>query len=392
MSVSASRLFRAVATLAVAALVFAACGEEGGSGEDIPEEVSADRESVMAEIDAIGEQAQSGELEYDPSADSDETIEALREAIPAPDGYPSRAVEIIIGFGEGGGSDNYVRNIGPDSGRIMDTDIVYNNVPGASGEVGMAQLTTAEPDGYTVASVITNQVINQAAGGQPYEFTDDFSFIIRQQGPTEVYWVAEDSEWETFDDMLEYAADNPGEVRVSGSGRQSDDEYRLLTLEDEIDSEFVYVPFDGVSERIQAILGGDIDVLHETAGTVYNLYEDGEIRPLAYGGDIVFDAIDPDIPSVADLGYEVPTGRWRGMVGLPDTDPEILEYLHNVFYAASTLPHYTEYEEEFFQDVAGGYLGPEDFQEASVEELGNIEQIIDELLGGEVDVEEDDES
>jgi putative tricarboxylic transport membrane protein len=389
-----SALRRTAVAVTALALALAACGTDGDDGAAEPDDgdtatengeddgdgdTGGGQEDVLAAIDDIAAQVEAGELEYDPGASEDETIQALREAIPQPEGYPGRPIEILIGFGEGGGSDNYTRNVGVDAERIMGQRIVYNNIPGASGEVALGQMLTQAADGYTIASAITNQVINDALDTQPYSFVDDVTFIIRQQGPTEIYWVPTDSEWETFEDMLEYAADNPGQVRVSGSGIGSDDEFRLLALGSELDTEFGFVPFDGVGGRISALLAGDIDVLHETAGTVYDLYEDGQIRPLAYGGDIVFEAIDPDIPSVAELGYPVPTGRWRGMVGPQDLDQEIVDYLHNVFYAAAQLPSYKEFEVAFFQDVAGGYLNGEEFEEESRRERDEIAALAEEF-------------
>lgn len=373
--------------LAAVVLSLAACGAgPGGGGGDGAsadpegeEGLALSQEDAVTEIDAIVEQLEAGELEYDVSADSDTTIEALQELIPAPDGYPARAVEVLIGFGEGGGSDNYARNIAIDAQRIMGQDIILNNVPGASGEVALGQMFSGPTDGYTISTVITNQVINDAIGSQPYSFVDDVSFIIRQQGPTEVYWVPTDSPFEDFQAMLDFAVENPGQVTVSGSGVGSDDEFRLLALGSELDTSFNFVPYDGVGGRTTALLSGDIDVLHETAGTVIDLYRDGQIRPLAYGGDIVFDRIDPEIPSVAELGYPVPTGRWRGIVAPQEVDPAIIDYLHHVFYAASQLPSYTEYEEEFFQDVAGGYLNSEDFEAASREEKAELEVLVEEF-------------
>jgi putative tricarboxylic transport membrane protein len=399
---TANRGFRATA-LGTAVLMLAACGGDGGSddggdaaGEEAAGEEGGDRaaqrEEVMAEIDDIAAQVESGELEYDSGAESDDAIAALQEAIPAPEGYPTRAIEILIGFGEGGGSDNYTRQIGIDAERILGQNLVYNNIPGASGELALGQMFTQANDGYVIASSITNQVINDALETQPYSFVDDVEFIIRQQGPTEIYWVAADNEWETFDDMLEAAAENPGEIRVTGSGIGSDDEFRLLALEAEIDSEFNYVPFGGVGDRVSGLLSGDIDVMHETAGTVIDLYEDGQIRPLAYGGDIVFEDIDPDVPSVADLGYPVPTGRWRGMVGPTDLDPEIVDYLHNVLYASSQLPSYLEYEETFFQDVAGGYLGPEEWLEDATAEREEIARLAEEFGYDTTELEEEQEA
>lgn len=368
--------------LAAAALALAACGAgPGGGGDDAePEEGGAlSQEEAVEEIDAIVEQLEAGELEYDVSADSDPTIDALRELIQKPNGYPTRPIEVLIGFGEGGGSDNYARNVAIDAQRIMGQEIILNNVPGASGEVALGQMFSGPTDGYTISTVITNQVINDAIGSQPYSFVDDVSFIIRQQGPTEVYWVTADSPFTDFQSMLDFAVENPGQVTVSGSGRGGDDEVRLLALGEELGTSFNFVPYDGVGGRTTALLGGDIDVLHETAGTVIDLYNDGQIRPLAYGGDIVFERIDPEIPSVADLGYPVPTGRWRGIVAPKEVDPAIIDYLHHVFYAASQLPSYTEYEEEFYQDVAGGYLNSEEFEEAARAEKEELLPLVEDI-------------
>lgn len=369
-------------------LSLAACGSgPGGDAGDAADEAAApggaepaeilsseSQQEAVEEIDAVI--AEAGEMQC-PVDDS--VIESLREVIEQPGDYPARPVEMLIGFGEGGGSDNYARNIAVGAQRIMGEEIILNNVPGASGEVALGQMFSGPSDGYTISTVITNQVINDAIGSQPYSFVDDVQFIIRQQGPTEVYWVPTDSQFETFQDMLDYAVENPGEVTVSGSGRGSDDEFRLLALGSELGTSFNFVPYEGVGGRTTALLSGDIDVLHETAGTVIDLYRDGQIRPLAYGGDIVFDRIDPDIPSVADLGYPVPTGRWRGIVAPEEIDPAIADYLHDVFYASSQLPCYKQFEEEFFQDVAGGYLNSEEFEEAARAEREELAVLVEEF-------------
>ena len=382
------RLLKFLLLAALPLVLLTACDEEGGleaadddaAGEAAEEDADwPSQEEVVADIDEVVERMDAGELEYDQGADSDEVIEALQEVIPQPEDFPTRAIEWVIGFGEGGGSDNFARFAGYDAERIFGQDMIYNNMPGASGEVALGHVLTQQADGYTLSGPIANQVINDALGVQPYSFVDDFDQVIRLQGPTEIYWVVEDSEWETFEDMLDHAVENPGDVTVTGSGIGGDDELRLLALEQELDTDFIYVPFDGVGDRTSGLLSGDIDVMHETAGTVFDLYEDGQIRPLAYGGDIVFEDIDPDIPSVAELGYDVPANRWRGIAVTAGVDPQVLDYLHNVFYAATQLPYYTDYEADFFQDVAGGYLNSEEFAQDAMEERETITQLAEEL-------------
>ena len=383
------RLARSIALIAAVGLIAAACGGDDAAAPApapapaapaAPEAPAGyDRAAVMAAIDDIAARVASGELSYDPTQNEDDAIQALREAIPAPDGYPARSVQLIIGFGEGGGSDLYSRNAGRDVERIMGRPLVYNNVPGGSGEVALGQLITSNPDGYTIGSAITNQVIIDALGTQPYSFTESVEFIIRQQGPTETYWVRADSPFQTMEELLEFAKNNPGEIRNSGSGLGGDDEFRQLAIEAALDTEIVFIPFDGVGGRTTALLSGDIDMLHETLATMYDLYEDGQIRALAYGGDQQLGAFDPDIPSMTQLGYEVPVGRWRSMVAPLGTPVEIIEYLHNLFYAASKLPSYIEYAEVALQNNPDFYLGPEAFRAEAIRERDALKVIIEQF-------------
>ncbi len=368
-----------VVLLLLFGLMVIGCGDPDVDVDDVDvddvdeDDVWPSQEEVVAAIDEVI-------ADYEDGVYSDEeVIEALREVIPQPEGFPARTIEYIVPWGEGGGSDNYARFIGRDAAIIMDETIVYNNMPGGGGEVALAYLFTQRPDGHTIYGAIANQTINDALGTQPHSFTNDCDFIIRNQGATEIYWVLPDSPFETMEEALQYAVDNPGQLTVCGAGAGGDDEFRLASLERELGTEIVYVPYDAVGERVSSLLGGHVDIMHETVGTVIDLYEAGEIRPLAYGGDIVFEELDPDIPSIADLGYEVPVGRWRGMTTVGGTDPQIIDYLHNVFYASSQLPYYKDYEREFFQHLPAAYLNSADFEAYARQEVADITELAREL-------------
>jgi tripartite-type tricarboxylate transporter receptor subunit TctC len=306
-------------------------------------------------------------------------IEALRGVIPRPEGFPQRPITLIIPWGEGGGSDAYARHIGFDAAKIMGVNIVYSNMPGGAGEVGLAHLLTMPPNGYTIYISIASQTINDALGKQPHSFTRDVDFIIRNQGATEVYWVRADSPFATIQDMLDFAKANPGKLTICGAGAMGDDELRVASLSRELGAEIVYVPYAAVGERISSLLGGHVKVMHEPVGTVYDLFRAGQIRPLAIGGDMRFKDLDPNIPSIGELGFSVPIGRWRGITTVGGTDPKIIDYLHNVFYAASKLPYYREYEIRFFQHLADAYLNSADFEAYAVAEKERIQKLAREL-------------
>ncbi len=362
--------------LLVLALAISGCGQ---TDEVIEPETGGDDPGGPSQTEVVSAIDEVVEAFYNNEYDDDEVIVALQEVIPKPEGYPARPVEYIVPWGEGGGSDNYARHIGFDAAKIMGQNIVYNNMPGGGGEVGLAYLLTQAPDGYTIYGAIANQTINDALGTQPHAFSTDVEFIIRNQGATEIYWVRADSPFQTMQDALDYAIENPGQLTICGAGAGGDDEFRIASLSKQLNTDIIYVPYDGTGERVSSLLGGHVDMMHETVGVVIDLYEVGDIRPLAYGGDIVFDELDPDIPCITDMGYDVPVGRWRGMVTVKGVDSQIVNYLHNCFYAASKLPYYQNYEKEFFQHLPNAYLNSADFEAYVIDEVARLTDLAREL-------------
>ncbi|MDQ0338209.1 tripartite-type tricarboxylate transporter receptor subunit TctC [Caldalkalibacillus uzonensis] len=359
-------------------LIAAACGSEPSSSSEEPNnqegetapESTLSQEEVLAEIERITDQINSGDLS------EEEGIEELKAVIPKPEGYPSRNIEYVVGWGEGGGSDRYARHIAMEAEKIMDTKIIINNMPGGAGEVALAYMLDQPADGYTIYGAITSQVINEALGEQPYSFTEETTFIIRNQGATEVFWVREDSPFETWDDLVEHAKQN--EVTFTGAGSPGDDELRIAELVQQLgDVKFTYIPSQESGERVASLLGGHIDVLHETAGAVIDLYHDGQIRPILIPSDVPFEGIDA--PTTADYGLTVSVGRWRGINAPGGLDPEIQQYLHNVFYAASLMPGYKQYEKESYLDIVPGYLNSEDYEKAAKEEVEIVREMLRDL-------------
>ncbi|MCM3760113.1 tripartite tricarboxylate transporter substrate binding protein [Alkalihalobacillus oceani] len=354
----------------IVCLLLSACGSDRTTYE--PELYAAiDNDDVIAGIDEITERVHKGELT------EEEGIAELREWIPRPDDFPRRNIEYIIPWGEGGGSDLYARQISRDAEKILGVTLVPNNMPGGNGEVALAYALSQPADGYTIYGAITSQVINDTLGEQPYSFIDDTTFIIRNQGPTEVFWTRSDGPYQTWEDLIEADRENPGSVTFTGAGALADDELRIMEMNNQLGTSFTYIPSNASGERVSSVLGGHIDVLHETTGAVIDLYRAGQIRPLLVPSDEPFVGIDA--PTTAELGIDISIGRWRGMNAPGHLDPEITVYLHNVFYAAANLPHYRQFEEDSYFHMVDGYLDYEDYRAHAEEERETIVQLLRDL-------------
>ncbi len=361
--------------IATAIIVLCGCSqpEESGLPEPVNKGSQDNQAGVIAAIDRLIDQFYSGVY------GEKEIIEKLREVIPRPNDFPEYPIEFIVPWGEGSSADNYARNLGYDASLIMEQNIFYNNLPGGGGEVGLTYLLKAPPDGYTLYAASVDQSINEVMGRQSHPFSKNVDFIIRSQDAVEAYWVVYDSPFRNMGDALDFAVDNPGRLKICGDDSSGDGQFKVLSLARELGTEVEYSACDGAAERMEKLLERETDLLLESVGVAEDYYKNRAIRPLAYSGNVVFSDIDPNISCIGDLGYSVPSSRWKGIVTVNGVDKHIIDYLHNCFYAASKLPYYQTYKNEFINYFYDAYLNPIDFKTYVFEEVYLLDQLAEEL-------------
>jgi tripartite-type tricarboxylate transporter receptor subunit TctC len=299
----------------------------------------AERMKIVSSIDNVIKLLNTGGI------NEAEAVKQITAIIPKPKNFPTRNIEFVVPWGEGGGSDRYARTIGRDAEKFLPVSFVYKNMAGAAGEVGYAYLLTQPPDGHTIYGMTLPQVLHDALGETPYSFTDDTTYIISNQGPSEAFWVrADEKRFKTWEDVVKYAKENPKKLIVSASATKSDDEFMLVQLQDQLGIEITHLASDKSGQRQANLLGGHADILHESTGPVIDLYRGGKIRPILYLGSKRFTELDPSIPCGKDVGLNLTIIRFRGITGPPGMPRDITEYLYYVLYAASQMPGYKKFE------------------------------------------------
>src|SRR5712691_11575588 len=90
--------------------------------------------------------------------------------------YPSKPVRIIVAFSPGTGIDILAREVGQQMSQHLQQPFVVENRPGASGNLGMALLAKAEPDGYTISVRVNTFAMNAALfDNLPFDSVRDFA-------------------------------------------------------------------------------------------------------------------------------------------------------------------------------------------------------------------------
>ncbi|MEL7567172.1 MAG: tripartite tricarboxylate transporter substrate binding protein [Dehalobacterium sp.] len=298
-----------------------------------------------------------------------------QEKVEKPGDYPNRTVNIIIPYGPGGGSDSFVRMMGKIANEIEGFPSVCVNVPGAGSITGLTQLTTSDPDGYTIAS-LTSDYITCDVFDTTELTVDDFKWVIRGCINASMIFANSKSEkFKTWDDVIAEAKARPGEITVGITS--IGDEVVLAALRQHgVDLKGVMTQTP--AERFSSLVGGHLDLILEQPGDGVSFLEAGQIKALLSLTDERLTGFE-DAPSSMELGYEVTYPYWRGIVAHKDTPDEIVNYLHDVFKKVIETDEFKQYLHEKYMDSQDAYLGKDDFYQASKEEVELYENIAKEV-------------
>lgn len=244
--------------------------------------------------------------------------------------FPSQDMEYIIPYNPGGGADPAGRQYAESLSEALDININVMNQPGADEAIGITRLATADPDGYTLGMGTTGGFLGQPIANPDvqYDGIGDFTPITQMTSTPYGLFVSADSGYETLEDLLAAARENPGDVTISAPVRMGSPALSIYYLEDQAEVEFTLVTTSGGSgEAALEVMGGRIDAMVGNASGQLGLVESGELLALGYSGTEDYSDHLPDAQSFNDQGYDIPfVSDYITMApaGIPDDARELL--------------------------------------------------------------------
>ncbi|MCF6269788.1 MAG: tripartite tricarboxylate transporter substrate binding protein [Melioribacteraceae bacterium] len=250
---------------------------------------------------------------------------------PADDTYPTdNSIKVIVHVPPGGGTDNMARLVLQYAGKVLKTDFVIENHKGAGGQVGYSVLARSHPDGYTIGTITTMSIVTHELTRKnvSYKIEEDFIPIARVvMDPSALFVLASDS-ISSFKELLEIAKDREKKINCAGTAYWGSDYVHLKRLENLSDVEFNYIPFDGVSEVRNMLLGGHVRIASGGLANFRSLIDAGKVKPLVVASEKRLHLF-PDVPTYSELGYPLVTGSSRGFAFPKDTPKEYVDLLSN---------------------------------------------------------------
>ncbi len=217
--------------------------------------------------------------------------------------WPVRQARIIIPFAAGGPLDVPARIVADRLSQRLGTTFVVENRGGAGGGLGAQQVARAAPDGATLlfisASIATISALQPALNFNPIRDLDPLSIIVDLPAGL---LVRADSPLRSLDDLLAQARANPGRLTYGSGGVGSANHLTAALFASMANIDLMHVPYRGVSQAVNAIYSGEIDLVFGSSIEVLPHAQQGRGRLLG----VTTEQRLPQIPDVPAIGERVP--------------------------------------------------------------------------------------
>ena len=242
--------------------------------------------------------------------------------------FPAQPITLVVPFPPGGTTDIAARTVAQAMEKALGQSVVVDNRAGAGGNIGMAAVSRAKPDGHTIGmGTIGTQTINQFLyKDMAFDPATDFEPIALVMSTPNVIAVNAASDIKSMKDLVEAAKANKLTYATPGIG--SSVHLTGAYLEQALGIEMLHVPFKGVAGSMPALIGGQVDILLDNLPSTMAQIKDGsKVRGVAVTSAERSPSV-PDLPTVAETVVpDFGVTAWFALYAPKGTPPEALSKL-----------------------------------------------------------------
>ena len=281
---------------------------------------------------------------------------AARAAAPGSN-FPTKPITLIQPYAPGGPTDQHLRVLVEEVGKILGQPVVIDSRPGANGVTAAAALTRAAPDGYTLgilpASVYREPYINKV----PFDPTSSFSYIALLSDYSFGLAVRQDAPWKSWADLMADGKKRPGMLNIGATGAAGTPR---IVMEEALAAAGVkanLVTFKGDADVVTAILGGHIDAAPLSGVAVPHI----EAHKMRYLVMLTSQRVPrfPELHTLKESGGDMFIDSPYGVAGPKAMDPARVAQLNAAFHQALLSPVGTKALQQLNQQA--NYKGPDDY-------------------------------
>lgn len=290
--------------------------------------------------------------------------------------FPSQPIQLVVGYGAGGGTDMCFRALARTAGKELGQPVVIENKPGAGSSLSIGYIARQKPDGYNVAALSTGAVLNQfLVSGIDYNVMEDLTPIAMVAQYQVGLLVRADSPLTSLKDIIQKAKAQPDAMAFSTAGVGTPQHLTMVKLGEEVGAKWTHVPYKSGIEASMALMRGDVEVMAQTAEWVA-FVRDGRLRLLNVFTEDRMEGFD-QAPTLLEEGYELVAPSILGLVGPKGMDPEIVTKIDNAFKVAIDTDEFRQCTDQF--GLKTDYKDAEAFSKYIQNTIDNWEPVIGNL-------------
>ena len=252
--------------------------------------------------------------------------------------WPTKSLQVISPFTAGNANDTVARVVLDQVSRQIAQPFIIENWPGGGGTIGVAMVTNADPDGYTIllhSSSVSAQVVLHKT--LPYDPVRELAPVVLFGVQPSVLVSAPSKGFKTVADLVAAAKARPGELNFASAGIGSASHMAGERLRLAAGINVQHTPFRG-AEGLGAVLAGWIDYYFIPIAPAAPLIADGKLVVLAVSTPKRAPSL-PNVPTIAEAGYPDAEYLFWGGLSVPAKTPHyIVDKLHDETQKALNMP------------------------------------------------------
>ncbi len=258
--------------------------------------------------------------------------------------YPSKPIRLVVPFTPGGVTDTSGRLIAEQLSKRLGQQVIVDNKPGASGNIGTQQVAAAEGDGYTLllgfdGTLVINPHVFPKTG---FDTLKDFAPIGKIGDAVLILVAHPSSPAKTLKEVIALSKSEKNGLSYGTSGTGGTPHIAGELLRQKTGANLVHVPYKGGGQALTDVLGGNIPLVYTAIASAMPHVKSGKLLPIAVSSAKRASSL-PDVATFIENGVaDFEANSWVGLLAPAKTPRAIITRLNTELTAVLNDPEVRE--------------------------------------------------
>ena len=254
--------------------------------------------------------------------------------------YPAKPIRLIVPFTPGGVTDTSGRLIAEQLSKRLGQQVVVDNKPGASGNIGTQGVATAEPDGYTLllgfdGTLVINPHVFPKVG---FDTAKDFAPVGKIGDAILILVAYPGLPAKSLKEVIALSKSQAGGLSYGTSGTGGTPHIAGELLKQRTGANLTHIPYKGGGQAMTDVLGGNIPLVYTAVAGAVQHVKSGKLHPVAVSSAQRASSL-PDVPTFIENGVaDFDINSWVGLLAPAKTPKLIVDKLNTELNAVLNDP------------------------------------------------------